>query len=216
MTAPKARRLPCMKYRKNRCFVMHDHVSAGARVCLRVPREADGAVKLPSGSELDLVRAAACPTMQRMTQRRLLIIVAALVGSLPLGCASAARPPVVAAAAEEAHESPPPFTPDQDVPLVAPDEASAPANARLTKTKSIGGGGDDVVFDRGAPPSQDGFRNPVETPSNAWARSPSTFYPRVFVRGGATQSAPGYRAPGPVPVGGNFPSVPSYGPRAFK
>lgn len=137
-----------------------------------------------------------------------LLVLAAL--ALP-GCApSAPRTPTAGA------QEPAPFSPDQDVPLLAPDEAAAStAHQRLAVTKRIGGGPDDT--------SVDGKRRGSATPASPRAASTGTTLPRAraYVARGtgasspsSTTGTPNFSAPGggAIPaVGGSYPAIPSYG-----
>ena len=139
-----------------------------------------------------------------MSRLSVLVVLVALVGC-------SAPPPKTPAAVAEAEPST--LSPDQDVPLVAPDEAeSAKAGPRLTETKRIGGGPDDT--------SVDGQRRGTTRQAQSRAASPSAARPRSFFSRatgtsstGASNASNGSASP---PVGGNFPSAPSFGSPAAR
>ena len=146
--------------------------------------------------------------------RLLVLMAAALVSSLSVGCAHAAPAPVVAPEVA-------PFSNDADVPLVAPDEGRTSASPRLTKAKTIGGGDDGASYALGASNGQVGQAT-TTTSSDMWRPSPTygyrgrAVYTRGYSRGysrGGTDAVVRGNAAGP-PVGGNFPTVPSFGPAA--
>jgi hypothetical protein len=158
-----------------------------------------------------------------MIRSGLLVLIAAVVSSCPLGCAHSAPDPVAPSHGSEVTET---FGNafDQDVPLIAPDEeSSSKPNPKLTAPKSIGGDGE--AYDLGKP-GRDAVR-PTTGRSNAFANNGTTLRTRGYVRGasantnnatygrtgGATNAT---NASGAPAVGGSFPAPQSFGSAAAR
>ena len=150
-----------------------------------------------------------------MVRSRPFFAIALLVGALPLACARAAPEPVFVA------DHAPFIAAKEDVPLVAPDEPSAyPPSQRLTASKTLGGGDGSASYDLEL--SRQTGSGPLVTAPSPPMFAPAMLPPRGGGRGGVARrvtsavTPAGTAAGTSPPVGGNFPAVRSFGPRAAR